>query len=284
LIAWDAMEVVMETGSTLLMRVAGASRDPLDTNITVTSTSKALDVTLGQAKGESRRLDLGLLDPQGEDEGEIMLLAMILLQLHGVKLPTSASPQSEDAASANKKKRQRTSPEQLAILEQIFQTDKMPNQQTRIQLADQLGMSSRRVQIWFQNKRAKVKRGSSRHDGSSPGSPDASPSASPQLSARRNSNSSTPSDSPILSSSSCQPITPLVSSQGTILSPSSSCSSSLSSAVPKLSPSLGTSKPTPSQTQPSSFTTKQIQFSLSGFDSLLPNDYSSLRLQTLLKN
>lgn len=82
-----------------------------------------------------------------------MLLAMILLQLHGVKFPGGFPDQN------NKKKRQRTSPDQLAILEQIFQTDKMPSQQTRVQLADQLGMSSRRVQIWFQNKRAKVKRG-----------------------------------------------------------------------------------------------------------------------------
>eukprot|EP01132_Coremiostelium_polycephalum_P003841 gene3841-4785_t len=62
-------------------------------------------------------------------------------------------------SASQKKKRQRTSPEQLAILEQIFETDKMPSQQIRVRLANQLGMSSRRVQIWFQNKRAKVKRG-----------------------------------------------------------------------------------------------------------------------------
>jgi len=98
-----------------------------------------------------------------DDEGEIMLLAMILLQLHGVNLPSSSEIEDENDL-LNKKKRQRTSPDQLAILEQIFQTDKMPNQQTRVQLADQLGMSSRRVQIWFQNKRAKVKRSVSKHD------------------------------------------------------------------------------------------------------------------------
>jgi len=99
-------------------------------------------------------LDFPYSDEDSEDEGEVMLLAMILLQLHGVKFPGGLPDQH------NKKKRQRTSPDQLAILEQIFQTDKMPSQQTRVQLADQLGMSSRRVQIWFQNKRAKVKRGS----------------------------------------------------------------------------------------------------------------------------
>jgi len=101
-------------------------------------------------------VDLGICDSQNEEEGEIMLLAMILLQLHGVKIPRDQIIDEEDGF--NKKKRQRTSPDQLAILEEIFQTDKMPNQQTRVHLADKLGMSSRRVQIWFQNKRAKVKR------------------------------------------------------------------------------------------------------------------------------
>lgn len=106
---------------------------------------------------EAARLvqEMDLLD-ESEDEGEVMLLAMILLQLHGVRFQDTSIMSADDH---NKKKRQRTSPEQLAILEQIFQTDKMPSQQTRVQLADQLGMSSRRVQIWFQNKRAKVKRG-----------------------------------------------------------------------------------------------------------------------------
>jgi len=104
-------------------------------------------------------VELDLYDDDSEDEGEVMLLAMILLQLHGVKFPGGFP---DPLQHHNKKKRQRTSPDQLAILEQIFQTDKMPSQQTRVQLADQLGMSSRRVQIWFQNKRAKVKRGVSK--------------------------------------------------------------------------------------------------------------------------
>jgi hypothetical protein len=120
--------------------------------------NSVLDVKLA---AQSKQLveQLELLNDK-DDEGEIMLLAMILLQLHGVKLPST----EDENDLLNKKKRQRTSPDQLAILEQIFQTDKMPNQQTRVQLADQLGMSSRRVQIWFQNKRAKVKRSVSKHD------------------------------------------------------------------------------------------------------------------------
>lgn len=151
-----------------------------------------LDVKLAaQAKQLTEQLELY---NDKDDEGEIMLLAMILLQLHGVKLPTTHEDDRDDDM-LNKKKRQRTSPDQLAILEQIFQTDKMPNQQTRVHLADQLGMSSRRVQIWFQNKRAKVKRSVSKNDTEcsspnslnsssssidSPSSP-SSPSASPSL-------------------------------------------------------------------------------------------------------
>jgi len=118
----------------------------------------------------ARVVELDLYDDDSEEEGEVMLLAMILLQLNGVKFPGGFPDHG------NKKKRQRTNPDQLAILETIFQTDKMPSQQTRIQLADQLGMSSRRVQIWFQNKRAKVKRGLGKSSDGVPQAPD-----SPQL-------------------------------------------------------------------------------------------------------
>lgn len=63
---------------------------------------------------------------------------------------------SGDVTPTQKRKRQRTSPEQLDLLEQLFQTNTTPNQQMRLQLESDLGMSARRIQIWFQNKRAKV--------------------------------------------------------------------------------------------------------------------------------
>lgn len=221
-------------------------------------------------------VDLGLYDTQNEDEGEIMLLAMILLQLHGVKLPVN-SPTYE--SNSSKKKRQRTSPEQLAILEQIFQTDKMPNQQTRVQLADQLGMSSRRVQIWFQNKRAKVKRGTGK-EGSQNGSP------AGQSNGRRDSTSS---------SSSSAPSSPV---------PVSSPSSPASSPIP-LVPQTHNQLPSPQVANASNglkaqakaqlnvpqsptFASSQLQFSLASFESsqplLLPNEYTAMRLQSMLKN
>lgn len=56
-----------------------------------------------------------------------------------------------------KKKRTRTSPEQLRILQKAFSQDPMPNAAARLTLAKKLGMNVRAVQVWFQNRRAKGK-------------------------------------------------------------------------------------------------------------------------------
>lgn len=196
----------------------------------------------------ARVVELDLYDEEdSEDEGEVMLLAMILLQLHGVKFPGGFPDQH------NKKKRQRTSPDQLAILEQIFQTDKMPSQQTRVQLADQLGMSSRRVQIWFQNKRAKVKRGQTKSE--------ASPSSD-----LRDTTASLSS-----SSGASEPSSPVV--PDSLLSSSNPVHSLLSLSPPN-SPALVPSSPTHRLHTPVS----QIQFSLSSLAAqpiLLPTTMSA---------
>jgi len=212
-------------------------------------------------------LDLSY-DDDSEDEGEIMLLAMILLQLHGVKFPGGFPDQH------NKKKRQRTSPDQLAILEQIFQTDKMPSQQTRVQLADQLGMSSRRVQIWFQNKRAKVKRGLGK---SSDGFQQ--PPMSPHLDIDRDGCTS-------LSSSSClsEPSSPLVPDSSFNGSPSSSPPTlSLLSTTPPSpnSPAVVPSSPSLPHTPKQHHSTQvsQLQFSLSSLASqpiLFTSEFSTM--------
>lgn len=55
------------------------------------------------------------------------------------------------------KKRNRTTPEQLALLEEVFAKNTTPNAATREALAEKLDMTPRSVQIWFQNRRAKVK-------------------------------------------------------------------------------------------------------------------------------
>lgn len=65
---------------------------------------------------------------------------------------------SNSVALGYKKRRQRTAPEQLRVLEQFYEQEKTPSQIMRESLATQLGMTPRRIQVWFQNKRAKDKR------------------------------------------------------------------------------------------------------------------------------
>jgi len=57
----------------------------------------------------------------------------------------------------NNKKRTRATPEQLAILEETFKTNTSPNSKVREALAEKVNMSERSIQIWFQNRRAKMK-------------------------------------------------------------------------------------------------------------------------------
>ncbi|OAD80956.1 Homeodomain-like DNA binding domain-containing transcription factor, partial [Phycomyces blakesleeanus NRRL 1555(-)] len=64
--------------------------------------------------------------------------------------------QSGDSAPSVRK-RTRATADQLAVLEDTFAVNVSPNSKLRKQLAEQLQMSERSIQIWFQNRRAKVK-------------------------------------------------------------------------------------------------------------------------------
>lgn len=55
------------------------------------------------------------------------------------------------------KHRRRTTPEQLRILEAEFDRNNKPDNSKREELAAMLGMTKRNVQVWFQNRRAKMK-------------------------------------------------------------------------------------------------------------------------------
>ena len=77
---------------------------------------------------------------------------------NGTILPPNEEHSSSRSPSSDRKKRHRTSTEQRNQLEKIFQSTKTPNQSLREHLASQLGMSPRRIQIWFQNKRAKLRK------------------------------------------------------------------------------------------------------------------------------
>lgn len=54
--------------------------------------------------------------------------------------------------------RNKTTKMQLDKLEKTFETNTKPDTRLRRMLGDQLGMTPRRIQIWFQNRRAKEKK------------------------------------------------------------------------------------------------------------------------------
>lgn len=51
------------------------------------------------------------------------------------------------------KRRRRTTPEQLTILEAAFVENPLPSQAQRAQLAARVDMTGRALQVWFQNRR-----------------------------------------------------------------------------------------------------------------------------------
>ncbi|KAI9256271.1 hypothetical protein BY458DRAFT_480108 [Sporodiniella umbellata] len=65
--------------------------------------------------------------------------------------------QNTSDGSSVRRKRARATAEQLSVLEGVFAVNISPNGKVRKQLSQQLNMTERSVQIWFQNKRAKVK-------------------------------------------------------------------------------------------------------------------------------
>lgn len=70
-------------------------------------------------------------------------------------LADGSSPHSGDTAP---RKRRRTSPLELAILEARFRECSKPCRQDREQIAAEVGMTPDKVQIWFQNKRQSCRR------------------------------------------------------------------------------------------------------------------------------
>lgn len=60
-------------------------------------------------------------------------------------------------AKVVKKLRRRTSDHQRRILEDIFEINVAPSRAERIRLSSEIDMTPREIQVWFQNKRQKVK-------------------------------------------------------------------------------------------------------------------------------
>ncbi|CEG63022.1 hypothetical protein RMATCC62417_00236 [Rhizopus microsporus] len=56
------------------------------------------------------------------------------------------------------RRRTHLKPSQVAVLQETFVTNTLPDAAMRAQLAQELGVSERTVQIWFQNRRAKARK------------------------------------------------------------------------------------------------------------------------------
>merc|ERR1739842_134682 len=76
-----------------------------------------------------------------------------------VKLPESPESQS-DSEKEGKKRGPRTTirAKQLDVLRNVFEQTPKPTRLMREQVAKETGLPMRVIQVWFQNKRSKVKR------------------------------------------------------------------------------------------------------------------------------
>ena len=75
-----------------------------------------------------------------------------------ITTPEDVAEAKRTEAARPKKTRMKPTPHQLARLNQVFAVNRSPDTITRNQLAEELLMNPRSVQIWFQNKRAKYKK------------------------------------------------------------------------------------------------------------------------------
>ncbi|PRP89154.1 Pfs, NACHT and Ankyrin domain protein [Planoprotostelium fungivorum] len=87
--------------------------------------------------------------------------AQLLSQAANIRKEKDAESDKEQEDNVDeqktKGKRQRASWHQKSLLERVFQTTQYPDLSQRSLLASQLGMSPRKIQIWFQNRRTKEK-------------------------------------------------------------------------------------------------------------------------------
>jgi len=89
-------------------------------------------------------------------------------------LPEYEQPPVETTEPQIKKKRKRADARQLEVLNGTYHRTAFPSTEERTQLAKDLDMSARSVQIWFQNKRQAARQGG-RNVAASSGAPEPTP-------------------------------------------------------------------------------------------------------------
>ncbi|KAJ0022861.1 hypothetical protein NQD34_014995 [Periophthalmus magnuspinnatus] len=74
--------------------------------------------------------------------------------------PRSRKPKKKSTSKEDKRPRTAFTAEQLQRLKTEFQTNRYLTEQRRQNLAQELGLNESQIKIWFQNKRAKIKKAS----------------------------------------------------------------------------------------------------------------------------
>ncbi|XP_076828699.1 homeobox protein engrailed-2a [Brachyhypopomus gauderio] len=74
--------------------------------------------------------------------------------------PRTRKPKMKSASKEDKRPRTAFTAEQLQRLKAEFQTNRYLTEQRRQSLAQELGLNESQIKIWFQNKRAKIKKAS----------------------------------------------------------------------------------------------------------------------------
>ncbi|KAF8176650.1 hypothetical protein K438DRAFT_72601 [Mycena galopus ATCC 62051] len=171
---FDRSQIIEEDGAVFLMANSDAeSHTTVSTNIVTAEEHRAYGsiTTNDQSSLPNNNESLALHAAEGS----------LPLMPHGMD-PTDY--RAFYPSTANEvKHRKRTSSAQLKVLEGVFKRDTKPNSVLRAELASQLNMTARGVQVWFQNRRAKertkaAKGKASSEDGDSP-SPRSSEAPSP---------------------------------------------------------------------------------------------------------
>ncbi|GAA6076581.1 homeobox protein engrailed-2a isoform X1 [Tachysurus ichikawai] len=74
--------------------------------------------------------------------------------------PRTRRPKKKCSSKEDKRPRTAFTAEQLQRLKEEFQSNRYLTEQRRQSLANELGLNESQIKIWFQNKRAKIKKAS----------------------------------------------------------------------------------------------------------------------------